>query len=104
MEPCSLRRVPQPSGVLFDEGRHCTGRVSDRSNLATPGRIVVGQGCSPRWNSTIAQNDFSPHTLPRGVTEFRRGMSQYNDPNVFTAYLRESVRKRVDLTCTGHPV
>ena len=102
--PIRFDRVPQPRGDVFDESHHCARRVGDRSGLATPGRVVVGQGYSPRWNATIQQNDFSPRTLPRGVTEFRRGMSQYNDPNVFTSYLRESVRKRVDLTCTGHPV
>ena len=101
--PPKFDRVPQPRGEVFDESQHCSRRAGDRSGL-TPGRIVVGQSYSPRWSTTVQQTDFSPRELPRGVTEFRRGASKHSDPNVFTAYLRESVRKQVDLTCTGHPV
>ena len=94
--------VPQPasSAGIFDEGPHCSARASDRSQLATPGRIVVGQSHSPRWNSTVQQHDFSPHaSAAKNVVEFRRGRG---DQAIFTAYMNDAVRKHVDLSATGH--
>jgi hypothetical protein len=97
---------------VFDEGRHIERRGCQRGVIA--GRDDIRN----TYNRTIrvherteqdmaaSQVAFAPRlgdaAAPGAWTGYRRGRE--DAPAVFTEFLRESVRKGVDLSATGHSV